>query len=196
VALVAMAVAAVGTVYASTPNPVVVDPPSNLAALARRTSDATLLHEIDDGVTTLYIEKNQDARLASVDVTGPLGIKGEGSIYFGLSPLFDFVFPEGNQAQMVRFLQGPEDEVLDIPTVAAPTLLAAHGLTLPGSMTAAPTVTRPTIDASRALDFGVIDPVLTYELNRLFNVEQVRAPMTRTDTGTTFMLNRRRPIAD
>ena len=49
-------------------------------------------------------------------------------------------------------------------------------------------VTHRAMDASLALDFGAIDPVFTYELNRMFDVKQVRAQMTRADTGTTFML--------
>jgi hypothetical protein len=49
-----------------------------------------------------------------------------------------------------------------------------------------------TVDAPPVQDFGPIDTVLSYELafelDRLFDVKQVRAQMTRTDTGTTFML--------
>jgi hypothetical protein len=44
------------------------------------------------------------------------------------------------------------------------------------------------MDAPSALDFGAIDPVLSYELNRLFDVKQVRAQLTRTDAGITFVL--------
>jgi hypothetical protein len=42
--------------------------------------------------------------------------------------------------------------------------------------------------ASLALDFGAVDPVFTYELNRMFDVKQVRVQMTRTDTGTSSVL--------
>jgi hypothetical protein len=187
-ALVAMAAVVARTVYASPPNPDVVVPPTDLAALAPQTGDAMLPHFTVDGRIVLYIEQNQEARLAAFDVTDPLRIEGEGSEHLGASRLFDFVFPEGHQAESVRFPQGQEDEVLDLPSVGAPTLLAAHGLTLPGSMTDALTVTQPTMDASPALDFGAIDPVLTYEFNRLFDAKRVHAQMTRTDTGTSFML--------
>ena len=40
------------------------------------------------------------------------------------------------------------------------------------------TVTHPTLDAAPALNFGAIDTVLSYELNRMFDVKQVRAQMT------------------
>jgi hypothetical protein len=53
-------------------------------------------------------------------------------------------------------------------------------------------VAGPTMNAPPAQDLGPIDTVLSdelaYELDRLFDVKQVRAQMTRTDTGTTFML--------
>jgi hypothetical protein len=40
------------------------------------------------------------------------------------------------------------------------------------------TVTHPTMDAAPALNFGAIDTVLSYELNRMFDVKQLRAQMT------------------
>jgi hypothetical protein len=188
VALVAITAVAGGTVHASPPGPVVVVPPTDLPTLARQTGDAMLLHETIDGRIMLYIELNQGARLASFDVTDPLHIKGESSVHLDASGPFDFVSPAGNQAELVRFRQSQEDAVLDLPRVGAPKLVAAQGLTLPFPMTDALTVPHPTMDASPALDFGAIDPVLTYELNRMFDIKQVRAQMTRTDTGTTFML--------
>jgi hypothetical protein len=187
VALVAIAAVAAGTVHASPPSPVVVVPPTDPPTLARQPGDAMLLHETIDGRIMLYIEQNQVARLATFDVTDPLHMKGEGSVHLDPSGPFDFVSPVGNQAELVRFRQS-QDAVLDLPRVGAPKLVAAQGLTLPFPMTDALTVTHPTMDASPALDFGVIDPVFTYELNRMFDIKQVRAQMTRTDTGTSFVL--------
>lgn len=188
VALVAIAAVAAGTVHASPPGPIVVVPPTDLPTLARQTGDAMLLHETIDGRIMLYIEQNQGARLATFDVTDSLHIKGEGSVHLNASGPFDSVSPVGNQAELVRFRQSPEDALLDLPRVGAPKLMAAQGLTLPFPMTDALIVTHPTMDASPALDFGAIDPVFTYELSRMFDIKQVRAQMTRADTGTTFML--------
>jgi hypothetical protein len=191
VGLVAIAAVAAGTVHANPPNPVVVVPPTDLPAMARQTGDAMLLHETIDGRIMLYIEQNQGARLATFDVTNPLHIRGEGSVHLDASGPFDFASPVGNQAELVRFRQGQEDAVLNLPRVGAPKLMAVPGLTLPRPISVAGnnpfTVTRPTMDAPPAQDFGPIDTVLSYELNRMFDVKQVRAQMTRTDTGTTFM---------
>jgi hypothetical protein len=57
--------------------------------------------------------------------------------------------------------------------------MTVQGLTWPGPISDAATntftVTRPTMDAPPALDFGTVDTVLSYELNRMFDVKQVRA---------------------
>jgi hypothetical protein len=44
-------------------------------------------------------------------------------------------------------------------------------------------VTSPTISTPPTLDFWAIDTVLSYELDRMFDVKQVRAQMTRSDAG-------------
>ena len=83
-----------------------------------------------------------------------------------------------------------EYAVSDLPGVRDPKLITAPGLTLPGLILDADhcaAVAGPTLHAPPALDFGPIETVLSYELNRLFDVKQVRAQMTRTDTGTTLM---------
>ena len=49
-------------------------------------------------------------------------------------------------------------------------------------------VTSPAISTPPTLDFWAIDTVLSYELDRMFDVKQVRAQMTRSGTGITFML--------
>jgi len=75
--------------------------------------------------------------------------------------------------------------VLAIGAVAAGTVHADPSNT-------ACAVAGSTMDAPPARDFGPIDTVLSYELayelDRLFDVKQVRAQMTRTDTGSTSML--------
>jgi len=156
VTLVAIAAMAAGTVHASPPGPVVAAQPTDLPALARQTGDTMLLHETFDGRIMPDIEQYRSARLATFDLTDPLHIKGESSVYLDASGPSYF-----------------ED--------------AVSGLTLPFPTTDALTVTQLTMDASHALDFGVMDPVITYELSRMFDVKQVRAQMTRTDTGASFI---------
>jgi len=44
-------------------------------------------------------------------------------------------------------------------------------------------VTSPAISTPPTLDFWAIDTVLSYELDRMFDVKQVRAQITRSDAG-------------
>ena len=48
--------------------------------------------------------------------------------------------------------------------------------------------TSPTSSTPPTLDFWAIDTILSYELDRMFDVKQVHAQMTRSDAGTTYML--------
>jgi hypothetical protein len=82
-----------------------------------------------------------------------------------------------NQLQMR--LRRAAAAVLAIGTVAA------------GTVHSDPSNTACAVAGPTARDFGPIDTVLSYELayelDRLFDVKQVHAQMTRTDTDITFM---------
>ena len=77
------------------------------------------------------------------------------------------------------------------PCGAASTFFAI-AIAAAGAVHASPSntdvVVSPTDLPTLALYFGAIDTVLSYELNRMFDVKQVRAQMTRSGTGITFML--------
>jgi hypothetical protein len=92
---------------------------------------------------------------------------------------------ENVKVQLQMHLRRAAVAALAMGAVAAGTVHA-------GPSTTACAVAGPTMDAPLVRDFGPIDTVLSYELayelDRLFDVKQVRAQMTRTDTGATFML--------
>jgi hypothetical protein len=207
----AMAVAASGvmaaaTAYANPSNNLVLIPPSDLPALARQAGEAMFLHDAIDGRTILYIEQDQGARLAAFDVTDPVHIKGERSVQLDATGPFDFVSPLGNQAELVRFRQGHEDAVLELPRVKDPQIKTVQGLTLRGPIAGLGndgfTVSGEASEVPPARDYQVVDAVNLRELNRVFDVKQVRAEVTKADTGTTFMLTKnglyviRRPAAE
>jgi hypothetical protein len=188
-ALVACGIVAAGAVHANPSNTVFVDPPTELPALARDPGEALLLHETVDGRMLLYIEQNQGARLASFDVTDPVHIKGEGSVQLDAAEPFDFVAPLGNSAELIQYRLGHEEAVLSLPRTKAPKLMTVQGLTVPGAVTGNHGFdTRQTTEALPDSPYQTIDPLLTYHLNRSFDVKQIRAHLTRADTGTTFML--------
>ena len=173
-AMFAGGIVAAPSVYANSSNNIVLVPPAELPALARQAGEAMFLHDTIDGRTLLYIEQNHGSRLATFDVTNPVHIKGEATVHLGASGPFDFVAPLGDRAELVRFRQSNEDAVLDFPRVKAPNLKAIQGLTLEG------------IQPPR--DYQFVDTGSSRELNRVFDVKQVRVELTKTDTGTTFML--------
>jgi hypothetical protein len=190
--VVAGVVAAVATVHADTPHNIVLVPPANLPALARQTGEAMLLYQTIDGTTVLYIEQNQGTNVAMFDVTDPAHIKSEGSARLEASGPFDFVSPLGNQAELIQFRSGHEGAVLDLRRVRNPRLVTAQRPTLQGQISGAGSngypVSSRAEDAPSARDHSVVDPMNSYELNRVFDVKEVRAEMTNGDTGTTFVL--------
>jgi hypothetical protein len=192
IAIGASGIVAATAVHANSSNNMVLVPPTDLPELARQSGEAMLLHETVDGRTLLYVEQNQGARLATLDVTDPAHIKGEGSVQLDASGPFDFVSPFGDQAEIVRFRQGHEDGVLDLDRFKAPSLKAVRGLTAQGLITPLGddgfTVTSREPGMQTARDYQVVDAENSQELNRVFDVKQVLEQITKPDTGTTFML--------
>src|ERR1700721_2337518 len=113
VAIVATGTLAAPAAYSRISNNLVVVPPTDLPELARQGGEAMLLHETIDGRTLLYIEQNQGARRAPLDVTDPPHVKGEGFVQLDAAGPFDFLSPLGDRAELVRYRQGQGDAVLD-----------------------------------------------------------------------------------
>jgi hypothetical protein len=98
--------------------------------------------------------------LAALDVTDPRHVRGEGSVQLDASGAFDFMFPLGDRAELVRFRQGQGDAVLDLRKV--PVLNKIEGLDFQAA-------------TARLGDARLCDP-------------QVRREITNAATGTTFAL--------
>ena len=169
----------------------VVVPPAALPAAARDPGEAMFLHAAIDGRTLLYIEQEQGSRLATLDVTDPTRIKGGGHVELNAAEPFDFVAPLGDGAELVRFREGREEAVLDLPRVKKPSLRTIEGAPLERA-----TIERATIERARpgraamlpALDAPTFESDNARVLNHAFAGKQVRAEATNVQTGTTFML--------
>jgi hypothetical protein len=179
---------AAGAVHANPSNTVFVVPPMDLPPLAREAGEAMLLHEAVDGRVFLYIEQNRGTQLASFDVTDPVHIKSRGSIQLDAAGTYDFVAPLGTRAELVRFRQGHQEAVLSLPRIKAPQLRTLKDLTVPYPITDSEGFVIKTTDALPDSPHETIDPLLTFHLNLTFDVKEVRAHLTRADTGTTFVL--------
>jgi hypothetical protein len=114
-------------------------------------------------------------RLATFDVTDPARITGQGSVQLSAFRPFDFIAPLGNQA---------EPAVMDLPWLRDPQLKTVPRLRLQDSIF----TVAGQVDAPPLRDYPVIDTLTAYELSRIFDVKQVRAELTKDDTGTTIML--------
>jgi hypothetical protein len=194
----AMAIAVTASVaapaaYAKPADNLIVVSPTDLPEMARQTGEAMFLHDTVDGRTLLYIEHNHGTELAILDVTDPGHVKGKGSAQLNAAGPFDIVSALGSRAELVRFRQGQGDAVLDLHQDQVPALKAVPGLTLQGptmplgddgfavsnQADAAPQPTR---------DYQVVDTSTSQELNRVVDVKQVREEISKSDTGTTFLL--------
>jgi hypothetical protein len=174
-------------------NNLIVVPPTHLPAVARQGGEAMFLHRAVHGTTLLYIEQNQGARLAILDVTDPAYITSAGSVQLDAPGPFDFVAALGNQTELIRFRQNQQNAALDLHQVSAPTV---QWMQEPLRGTAAPledngsTVSdEDSADVQAIRDYeAMASTENSTELNRVFDAKRVRGEITRSDTGTTFVL--------
>jgi hypothetical protein len=174
-AIVTCGLVAAAAAHANSSDNIVLVPPTELPALARQTGEAMFLHDTIDGRTLLYIEQNQGARLATFDVTDPVHIIGKGSVRLDASGPFDFVSPLGDHTELVRYRQNHDDAILDLPRMKDPQLKTVLGLTLRDPITTLGSVGFTVSGQAKAgpRDYQIVDTVYS---------------VTKTDTGTTFML--------
>ena len=193
----AMAIAASGivtapAVHANITGNITIVPPIDLPELARQTGEALLLHNTINGRTFLYIEQQQGARLAILDVSDPAHVKGEGSVQLGAARPFDFVSSIGSKQELIQFRQGDDEAVLDMHKAKEPNLQTIHGLTLRGPITPLGNdgfmVAEENTKVQPPRDYQVVDTTSVQELKRVFDVKQVRGEASKADTGTTFLL--------
>jgi hypothetical protein len=191
--------------YAGPSNNLILVPPTALPESARQKGEAMFLLDTIDGRTLLYIEQNQGARLAILDVTDPGRVKDEGSVPLDAPGPFDSVSTLGNRAEVVRFRQGQGSAVLDLHSV--PTLTKVQGLTLQGATIVLGddgfVVTSQADSTPRSTrDFQLVDTASLGDANHVFDIKEVREELTKFDTGTIFLLTQsglyeiRRPVVE
>ena len=206
-AIIASGIVAATSVHANPSNNIVLVSPTELPDSARQTGEAMLLRDTVDGRSLLYVEQNQGAQLTIFDVTDPVHITNDGSVRLGAAGPFDFVSPLGGKKELVRFRQSHAEAVLDLHKATLPSLKTVQGPSLQGPITRLGndgfTVTdQATTDTQPLRDYQVVDTSSLRDLNRVFDVKQVREEVTKQDTGTTFLLTDsglyviRRPVAE
>jgi hypothetical protein len=192
IAFAAIGITTAPTVHAKSPDKILVVPPRDLPELARQTGEAMLLRETTDGRAILYVEQGQGARLAIFDVTDPVHIKGKGSVQLGSPGTFDFVATVGSKQELIQFRQGREEAVLNFHNGELPNIEAFRGLTKPGPITRVGNdgliVVGHDTERPSAGDYQAVDTASAQEFHSFFDGKQVRAEVSKADTGTTFLL--------
>jgi hypothetical protein len=184
IAVVASAAMAAATVHAD-PSGNVVLAWQNLPTLAWLTGEAKFLRDTIDGGTLVYIEPNQGARPTGIDLTDPARLKAEDSVRFDAFGSFESVFPFGNQAELAWLRQRRITAALYLSTLNDSNLRMVQAPSLQGLIVLPGTdgfsVARHGMEAPPAQDYRSIDPVNLQELNRVFDVKQVRTKRTHAD---------------
>jgi hypothetical protein len=190
--LAALGMLAAACADAKAPADIVLVPPTDLPELAQQTGEAMLLHATADGRTFLFVEQNQGAQLAIFEVTDPVHIRSDGTVHLGATGTYDFVAPLGRNKELVRLRDGKSEAVLDLRKPKKPTLEIIQGLSLQGSIVnfgeAGFAVADRAISNAPIREYQVVDLSHFPDLNRVFDVKQVRDELTNQDTGTTFLL--------
>jgi hypothetical protein len=180
------------TVHASAFKETVLVPPAALPELARQTGDAIFLYETVNGRTLLYIEQSQGTQLAIFDVTDPAHIQGNGSVRLESPGTYDFVSNPEHQSERIRFRDGHGEATLDLYDDRHPKLKAAEAIDgqVPRTGASADGFAPSTQGTGGPVSLGyqVVVAANSQDPMRILGVKQVRAELTRVNTGTTFLL--------
>lgn len=175
---------------------IVVSFPSGFPALAQIGAEALYLHELGDGRTMLYVEDQGGLSLSILDVTNPAAIKLVGHAKLAAKGSFDFVPDLTDDNALIRYRDGSGFALINFKHWMRPSLvegqefanatkaeaIGAHGLLLTsGNATSA---------LARAMQtYDVMDTSNLSKPIRLATIQAVTQRVSRSDTGTIFLLN-------
>jgi hypothetical protein len=182
IAIVASGLVASPAAYANRRNDVILVPSADLPVMARQNGEAMFLHESRDGRALLYIEQNEGAALAILDVTDPVHIRAGGVVQLGQTEPFDFVSSLGKEEELIRFRQSHEDAILNLHKVR---ISAIGDVQLPKLK--GPTDDRCDL-TEQAPPMQSAPDRETGDISRAVDWKQVREEVTNCATGTTFLL--------
>jgi hypothetical protein len=187
---------------------IVIESPSDLPKLASRNTEAMHLHETDGGQTLLYLEQDQGRTLAILDVSEPGAIQSLGQVSIAASSPYDFVQTLNDSSVAIRYRGQTGTAVIDFKKFKKPVLteapefqhlahaehLGQDGLLLSTTATSDTQVVNP--------QYQVVDFSNSSKPVALATIEGVRQRLTKTETGTLFLLSNagltviRRPAAE
>ncbi len=175
---------------------IVVVLPSAAPALAQTGGEAMYLHTTGDGRTFLYLETQAGRAMTILDVTDPSRVRAVGNLQIAAKGAYDYVQDAGYSGALIRYRDATGIALLDLTHPAKPVLveepvlehaggaetLGRAGLLLTSERTAA-------IDSHRPQTYFVMDTEDIGRPSLLATVPAVTQRVTRSDTGTIFLLN-------
>ena len=175
---------------------IVVNSPLQFPALAQIGAEALYLHELGDGRSMLYVEDHGGRSLSILDVTNPGAIKLVGHAEIAAQGPFNFVRDLTNDGALIRYREGSGFALIDFKHWMRPSIveqpefvdatnaeaIGAHGLLL-ASSSAMPALAR----AMQTYD--VVDTSNLSRPIKLATIQAVTQHVSRSDTGTIFLLN-------
>ncbi len=174
---------------------IVIEQPTNLPELTQEPGITFQLYtESGDGNAYLYIEQQNGTRLVTVDVTDPAHVKVVRTVSLSVPGPFDFVQPLKDSAILIRFRNNKGEAVLDLRKAKTPMLRPLNGVqylthTEPISDSAFLMVDEARVQGQPApRDYQVVDTSDPANPTLLYTAKLVSSTITRTETGTTFLL--------
>ena len=174
---------------------VVIEQPVHLSESAQVSGIAFHLNtESGDGRAYLYIEQQNGARLAVLDVSDPGHVKLVRLVDLSVPGPFEFSQALGPSSILIRFQNNLGTAVLDFHKARMPVVKAFgdsqnSGRVEPLDRTTYFMTSERILDLPRAPhDYQVIDASKLASPARLYTAKRVVDSVTRDETGTTFLL--------
>ncbi len=176
---------------------IVVESPETHPILAEANPEAMYLHDTNDGRTLLYIEAENGRKLISLDVTDPSRIQRFTQSELPATSAYDFVRDLGDSSVLIRYRNGSGVALISFKHLKRPELSSSPALVnADTSEQLGPTAVLVSSDeparsfATPAASYQVIDTSRPTHAAVLASIPDVQQSVSKTDTGTLFLLNK------
>jgi hypothetical protein len=170
---------------------IVVESPETHPILAEANPEAMYLHDTNEGRTLLYIEAENERKFISLDVTDPSRIQRFTQSELPATSAYDFVRGLGDSNVLIRYRNGSGVALISLKHLKRPELSSSPALgNADTSEQLGPTAVLVSSDAMPAASYQVIDSSRPTQAAVLATIPDVQLSVSKTDTGTLFLLNK------
>ena len=175
----------------------IAESPETHPILAEANPEAMYLHDTNDGRTMLYIEAENGRKLISLDVTDPSRIQRFTQSELPATSAYDFVRDLSDSSVLIRYRNGSGVALISFKHLKRPDLSSSPALVnADTSEQLGPTAVLVSSDeparsfATPAASYQVIDTSRPTHAAVLASIPDVQQSVSKTDTGTLFLLNK------